>query len=148
MGLWIAQFTAFFGFSLFFPFIPLFLTQDLHVRSESQVALWAGIAASASGFSMAIFSPIWGAVADRFGRRQMVLRAMIGSGVVMLLMGVVQTPAQLAGTRFLFGITTGTMSATWSVDGESKSSAGRASASWPSTARACQPLCATALPTR
>lgn len=111
LGLWVAQFAAFFGFSLFFPFIPLYLTRELGLHDPNRIAFWSGLAASASGFSMAIFGPIWGALADRFGRRQMVLRAMAGSALVMFLMALVQTPAQLVGARFLFGVTTGTMSA-------------------------------------
>src|ERR1051326_8348822 len=64
-ALWFAQFTAIFGFSFALPFLPVYLRQ-LGVPAGGQLALWSGVAASASGMSLMVMGPIWGALADRY----------------------------------------------------------------------------------
>ena len=53
--LWFAEFTAIFGFSFSFPFIPLFL-RDLGLHTQNDLAFWSGLAGGASGFALAITS--------------------------------------------------------------------------------------------
>ena len=60
---------------------------------------------------MAIFAPIWGSVADRYGRKLMVQRAMFGGAVVLTAMGFVQNVWQLAILRAIQGMLTGTVPA-------------------------------------
>ena len=66
---------------------------------------------AAQGFTMMIASPIWGLVADRYGRKKMVLRAMLGGSVILAMMGFVQTAEQLVLIRAIQGFVTGTDSA-------------------------------------
>jgi MFS family permease len=106
-ALWVAQFTAIFGFTFVIPFLPIYLRTDLGVRSDSELAFWTGLVVGASGFTLAIANPIWGMLADRFGRKQMIVRAMIGGGVVIALMGFVRTPQQLLAARLLIGLVAG-----------------------------------------
>jgi len=61
---------------------------------------------------MAIVTPIWGVLGDRFGRKQMVVRSMVGGAIAVGLMGLVQTPGQLVGTRLLLGAFAGISAAT------------------------------------
>ena len=92
-ALWFAEFTAIFGFSFNLPFLALFLHNELHVRDPQQLALWTGAAAGASGITMALVSPIWGVLADRYGRRSMLLRAIVGGALSVGLMGFSQSPS-------------------------------------------------------
>jgi len=108
-ALWLAEFTAILGFSFAFPFLPLFLHRELGIVSERSLAFWSGIVAGASGISMAIASPIWGWLADRFGRRSMLIRAMVGGGLSVGLMGLARSAQQLAALRFLQGGASGTV---------------------------------------
>src|SRR5215467_15769183 len=110
-ALWFAQFTAIFGFSFAFPFLPVYLRQ-LGVHDPGQLALWTGVTAGASGASLAIMSPIWGTLADRYGRRAMLLRAMLGGAVTVGLMGFARGPVDLLVLRLLQGATAGTVAAT------------------------------------
>jgi MFS transporter, DHA1 family, multidrug resistance protein len=110
-ALWIAEFFAIFGFSFVFPFMPLYLHQDMGIASESQLAFWTGLCTGVSGVSMAVASPIWGVLADRHGRKQMLLRAMLGGAIPVLLMGLCHDPWQLAVLRFFQGATSGTVAA-------------------------------------
>jgi len=101
------MFTAF-GFV--FPFLPLFIS-DLGVGDVQQVELWSGISSFAQALVLSIFSPIWGALADRRGRRVMVLRAAFGGGVVIGLMGLSQNIWQFMALRLVQGAMTGVVAA-------------------------------------
>ena len=68
----IAQFIAMVGFGFVFPFMAFYL-HDLGVPAGPQADKWAGILVTAMGVPMAICSPIWGWLADRHGRKNMVL---------------------------------------------------------------------------
>jgi DHA1 family multidrug resistance protein-like MFS transporter len=110
-ALWFAEFTAIFGFSFAFPFLPVFLHADLGVTNPHSLALWAGLAGGASGAGLAVASPIGGAVADRYGRRPMLIRAMIGGAFTVGLMSLAQSPLQLVVLRVIQGATSGTIAA-------------------------------------
>jgi len=100
------------GFSFVLPFLPYYLTTDLGLPDELAVtARWAGILMAAVGFSMAICSPIWGILSDRYGRKPMLLRSLFGGAVVIALMGCAQNVWQLLILRLLQGALTGTVSA-------------------------------------
>lgn len=98
------------GFSLVFPFLPLYV-EDLGSTFGLSVELMAGLVISAQGLTMMIASPLWGAVADRWGRKPMVLRATFGGTLVMGLMGVAQSGEQLILLRAVQGFITGTVAA-------------------------------------
>jgi MFS transporter, DHA1 family, multidrug resistance protein len=110
-ALWFSQFTATFGFSFVFPFLPLFLHLDLGLSDPRQLAFWSGLVAGATGFTQAVASPIWGSLGDRFGRKQMVIRAMLGGALSVALMGVVESAGELLGARMLLGVMSGTVPA-------------------------------------
>ena len=61
--------------------------------------------------SLVFFSPIWGSLADNYGRKPMLLRALFGGVLVMLLQGLVTAPWQLLALRTLQGCITGTIAA-------------------------------------
>jgi MFS transporter, DHA1 family, multidrug resistance protein len=109
-ALWFAQVTAIFGFSFAFPFLPVYLNQ-LGIHDPGQLAIWSGVAGGASGAALAIMSPIWGSLADRYGRRAMLLRAMVGAGLTVGLMGFARGPLDLVALRLLQGATSGTVAA-------------------------------------
>jgi len=109
-ALWFAQLTAIFGFSFAYPFLPLYL-QELGIRQQSQLAFWTGLAGGASGLALAIMSPIWGVVADRFGRKSMLMRAMLGAAITVGLMGFARGPIDLVVLRMLQGASSGTVAA-------------------------------------
>ena len=97
-----------FGFVL--PFLPLYL-KEIGVHPDSAVVFWSGALVTSTGISLAIFSPIWGALADRHGRKVMVLRSMLVGGLIIALMGLVQNVEQFLALRILQGVFTGTIAA-------------------------------------
>jgi len=108
--MWVAQLLAILGFSFVMPFMP-FYVRELGVQGERAVAVWSGWVITAGGASMALISPFWGWMADRYGRKAMVARSMLGGMVVMSLMGLAQNVYQLVALRAGQGLLTGTMSA-------------------------------------
>ena len=110
-ALWLAEFTAILGFSFAFPFLPLFLHRELHIPNGPELAFWTGIAASATGFTLALTSPIWGRLADRYGRKPMLVRAMVGGGISVGFMGLAQSALQLTVLRGIQGASSGTVAA-------------------------------------
>lgn len=102
---------AIFGFSFAFPFLSIFLNKDLGVHSGHELDLWTAASASVSGLSMAIASPIWGVLGDRFGRKPMLLRSMLGGAITVGLIFFAQNPLQLVVLRLLQGATSGTVAA-------------------------------------
>lgn len=77
--------------------------------------LWVAASASSSGLSMAIASPIWGILGDRYGRKPMLLRSMLGGAITVGLIFFAQNPAQLVVLRLLQGATSGTVAAATSL---------------------------------
>ncbi|MEA3402688.1 MAG: MFS transporter [Armatimonadota bacterium] len=106
-AVWFAHLLSAVGFSFVMPFLPFFV-RELGVTDDRLVAVWAGAAMTAAGLSLTIFSPIWGSLADRYGRKLMLERAMFGGAVMIALMGFAQTVPQLVVLRFIQGALTGT----------------------------------------
>jgi DHA1 family multidrug resistance protein-like MFS transporter len=108
--LWIAQFLSLLGFSFALPFAPFYF-QELGVTGRGALRVWTGLFAAGSGIPLAIAAPIWGALADRYGRRPMSLRASLAGALVLSGMALARTPGMLLALRVLQGIFTGTITA-------------------------------------
>ncbi len=106
----LAQFLTNVGFTIVLPFLPLYI-QNLPVGTTGNPTLWIGFTLAAQPLTMIVASPIWGLVADRFGRKLMLLRATLLGGLVMFSMSFVQTVEQLFLLRLVQGLTTGVVSA-------------------------------------
>lgn len=109
VALWVAEFTAIFGFNFVTPFIAIYLHRDLGISSGGELDIWAGIAVGAASVSAAVASPIWGSLGDRYGRKSMLIRAMVGAGVLVSLMASVQSPWELLVLRVCQGAVSGTV---------------------------------------
>jgi DHA1 family multidrug resistance protein-like MFS transporter len=109
-ALWIAQTLTIVGFSLRTPFLPFYI-KDLGADSFESQALWAGIVNGGGAAMMAITAPFWGIVADRYGRKPMVVRAMFCGAFTIGLMSLARSPWHLLLLRFFEGAFTGTVTA-------------------------------------
>ena len=107
---WFGVFATSAGLSQLIPILPLFIEQ-LGVHNIAEIEEWSGIAYGVTFIFMAVFSPIWGKAADRYGRKPMLLRASMGMALVLTCMGFVQNVYQLVGLRLLQGTISGYYSA-------------------------------------
>lgn len=105
----IAVFIAGIAFSEVMPFLSLYIN-TLGSFSHQQLNLWAGIIYSGTFIVSAIVSPWWGKLADKKGRKPMILRAGIGMSIVIASMGLVQNVWQLLLLRMLQGVFAGFIS--------------------------------------
>lgn len=106
----IAQVMTGIGFSMVFPFLPLY-AEHLGSTTGLSIEMMAGLVISVQGITMMIASPLWGAAADRYGRKLMVMRASYGGACTLGLMGLAQSGEQLILLRGLQGLITGTVAA-------------------------------------
>jgi len=92
------------GFNVTWPFVPL-MVRGLGVHENLET--WVGIMLLAFYLVSTAASPIWGGIADHYGRKPMVLRAMLGMGVTMMLVPFAPTPLWFAASLMLVAIFNG-----------------------------------------
>lgn len=107
---WLGSFTCVAGMALVLPFLPLYLEQ-LGLHDTADVERWSGLAFGITFLMAAFVSPIWGRMADQYGRKLMLMRASLGMAAVTTLMGFAEHPWQLVLLRFLMGAVSGYISA-------------------------------------
>jgi MFS transporter, DHA1 family, multidrug resistance protein len=102
--LWIGVFFTAASFSMVIPFLPIFLLQiGVHDNTE----MWSGLIFSAAFFAGAIATPFWGNLADKYGRKPMIVRAGFALFVIYTLMAFVTNPFQILALRILQGLLSG-----------------------------------------
>jgi DHA1 family multidrug resistance protein-like MFS transporter len=109
-AVWAGEMLALIGFASRVSFLPFYLG-DLGVTDVDGQTLWSGLINAAGAGAMAITAPLWGLLADRHGRKPMLLRGLFGGAVVVFLMGLATAPWQLLVLRVLEGTLTGTVAA-------------------------------------
>lgn len=92
------------------PFLPLFV-KNLGVVDADEAKLWSGMVFAGPFFLSIILVPLWGALGDRYGRKLMVIRAVIGLAIAFLLMGFAQNVYQLLALRLFQGVASGFVAA-------------------------------------
>lgn len=100
------SFTTIVAMTLLLPFLPVYVEQ-LGVQGHAAIAEWSGVAFGATFFSAALVAPLWGKLADRYGRKLMLVRASLGMAVAMSLMGMATDVWQLVGLRLFAGLAGG-----------------------------------------
>ncbi len=101
-----AVFIGFTGFTLVMPFLPIYI-QQMGETDLGAIAIWTGVSLGVTPAMTALFAPIWGRLADRFGRKVMVLRSLASFVILMTAMGFVQAPWHLFALRLVQGFFAG-----------------------------------------
>jgi DHA1 family multidrug resistance protein-like MFS transporter len=104
------QFVMTMAFSMLTPIMPLFLP-ELGVTTPAGIDIWAGILSGITSFVAAFASPVWGRVADRRGRKLMLIRSSLAIGFFSVLMGLSLNVWQFFAARTLMGVFAGFSSA-------------------------------------
>lgn len=105
--LWFGLFFVNAGITMVTPFLSLFLARDLNVQGEQAIGMWAGLIFAANFATSFLFQPLWGKLADKYGRKVMVLRSGFGMALVIALMGFATHPWHLLALRLLNGTISG-----------------------------------------
>ena len=104
------QFMSTVAYSIIFPFLS-FYVQELGSNTNLSLEFWAGMVFTSQGLTMMVASPLWGAMADCYGRKMMVVRAAFGGGLLVLLMGFARSAEELTLLRAIQGFVSGTVPA-------------------------------------
>src|ERR1700722_4248626 len=97
------SFTTIVAMTLLLPFLPLYVEQ-LGETDHAAIVQWSGIAYGAAFLSAGLTAPLWGRLADLYGRKLMLIRASLGMAVAMSLIGIAHTVWQLVLLRLLAGL--------------------------------------------
>ncbi|MDV7596648.1 TCR/Tet family MFS transporter [Acinetobacter baumannii] len=103
------------GIGLIFPILPLLLQDMTH---STHIAIYMGILASLYAAMQFIFSPLLGALSDRWGRRPVLLISLAGSAINYLFLTFSHSLILLLVGRIIAGITSANMAvaSTYIVD--------------------------------
>jgi MFS family permease len=122
-----ASFIGFTGFTLVMPFLPFFI-RDLGVTEVADIVLWTGAILGVTPAVTAIMAPVWGRLADRMGRKIMLVRSLASCAVVMAAMSLATRPVHVFALRAALGLLTGYGGVTLAMAAESAPRAQMASA--------------------
>lgn len=103
--LWTGVFFCSTAFTLVVPFLPIFLHEELNVTRHLEA--WSGLIFAVTFLASALIAPYWGSLADKYGRRPMLLRSGLCLSLLYLLTYLVQNPYQLLAVRLLQGVLAG-----------------------------------------
>jgi DHA1 family multidrug resistance protein-like MFS transporter len=107
---WFSQIIMLMCFSFGVPFLSYYI-QDLGIVDVNRIKVYSSILSMVPALSMAIMAPIWGIVADKWGKKLMLLRAMLFAAFIIGAMGFATSANQLVVLRLLQGVFTGTVTA-------------------------------------
>lgn len=102
----VAVFASFTGFTFVIPFLPLYVTQ-LGVSDPGDAALWSGVLFGISPLVSGLLTPFWTMVAEKYGRKPIMQRALGSFAILLVLMAFVTNVYQLFGLRLLLGVVGG-----------------------------------------
>jgi len=104
--MWFANFFVASSMTMIMPFISLYI-QSFGAFSDDYVQTWSGLIFGVTFVTAFIFSPIWGRIGDKLGRKKILIISASGLAITVLLMGFATSVLQLFFLRLLMGIFTG-----------------------------------------
>lgn len=94
------------SYTMLIPFLPIYLLNELGASPES-LNMWTGAIFAVSFAVCAVMAPIWGKLADKKGKKLMLIRSSTLITLTYLLGALVQSPFQLFLVRILQGFAAG-----------------------------------------
>ena len=95
------------GFGIVIPFLT-YLVEDLATEQDiSEIGLWVGLLMTSYSAAQFLFSPIWGSLSDRIGRRPVLMIGLVGNTVFFTVFGLANTLLMALAARFMAGVFNG-----------------------------------------
>ena len=105
----ISQFLAMIGFGCCMPFIPLLMRNSLHIADDHVRGVFVAAYYFAGMVSLCVATTVWGILADRFGRKIMLLRASYGAAIFYPMLAFAPNVWVLITIRFFCSFFSGTV---------------------------------------
>ncbi|MDO4587265.1 MAG: MFS transporter [Planctomycetia bacterium] len=109
--IWASQILSIAGFASAVPFVPIYIRDRWGISGEQELGLWMSAFYFFGMLSFCVFTPVWGMLADRFGRKLMLLRACYVDAILFPCFLLAPNPLGLIIVRFIVSAFTGTVSA-------------------------------------
>jgi DHA1 family multidrug resistance protein-like MFS transporter len=97
---------GFTGFTISMPFLPLYF-RELGVTDVGEISVWTGVSLAITPALTALLAPVWGRLGDRFGRKIMVERSLVGFVLIMAAMAAVRQAWHVLALRAILGLFAG-----------------------------------------
>ena len=95
------------GFGIIIPFLT-YLVQDLaETEGVVRIGLWVGLLMTSYSAAQFLFSPFWGSLSDRIGRRPVLMIGLVGNTIFFTAFGFSTTLLFALSMRFLAGVFNG-----------------------------------------
>ncbi|MBT7637399.1 MAG: MFS transporter, partial [Euryarchaeota archaeon] len=97
------------GFGIVIPFLT-YLVEDLTPENQiANIGLWVGLLMTSYSAAQFLFSPFWGSLSDRIGRRPVLMVGLIGNTLFFTMFGLANTLIVALSARFLAGVFNGNL---------------------------------------
>lgn len=107
--MWANQLLVCLGFSAAFSFIPLYIgSGNFGSLSQPEVAYWTSRFSFFGMLAYAVFTPLWGALSDRWGVKIMLYRGSFVTALIYPFLGLTHDVHMLVALRFVTGALSGT----------------------------------------
>ena len=106
LAITVASFVGFMGFTIVMPFLPLYF-REMGLEDVGAIALWTGLSLGVTPAITAMLSPLWGRIADRFGRKVMVERSLLSFVLLMIATAFATKPWHVFALRAVQGLFAG-----------------------------------------
>lgn len=107
--MWFSNFFVSGSMTMVLPFLSLYI-ETFGNFSEKYVQQWSGWTFGITFVTAFLFSPIWGRIGDRFGRKKILIFSAFGMAFSIFMMGFVESVWQLFLLRLFMGIFSGFIS--------------------------------------
>ena len=95
------------GFGIVIPFLT-YLVEDLATENDVlDIGIWVGLLMTSYSAAQFLFSPIWGGLSDRIGRRPVLMIGLLGNTVFFTMFGLANTLYMALIARFFAGVFNG-----------------------------------------
>lgn len=95
------------GFGIVIPFLT-YLVEDLATDQDiTSIGIWVGLLMTSYSAAQFLFSPVWGGLSDRIGRRPVLMIGLVGNTVFFTMFGLANTLVMALVARFLAGVFNG-----------------------------------------
>jgi len=91
------------GFGIVIPFLTFFIDDLASLEGVLEIGFWVGLMMAGYSAAQFLFSPFWGALSDRIGRRPVLMTGLVGNTVFFVIFGLSSSLWMAFAARFCAG---------------------------------------------